>query len=65
MMSYFGMIFVFATRYDRRFGMGSMISLMFPYAVIFLFSWTIFFYVWVFLLGIPIGPNTPLVYPAP
>lgn len=57
MMSYFGMIFVFATRYDRKFGMGSIISLMLPYSVIFLIAWTAFFYVWVFLLGLPVGPN--------
>ncbi len=64
MMSYFGMIFVFASRYDRRFGMGSMISLMFPYAVVFLITWTVFFYVWVFLLQLPIGPSTPITFPA-
>jgi aminobenzoyl-glutamate transport protein len=60
MMSYFGMIFVFACRYDRRFGMGSIISLMFPYSVLFLITWTIFFYLWVFVFQLPIGPNTPL-----
>lgn len=64
MMSYFGMIFVFAARYDRRFGMGSMISLMFPYAVVFLIFWIVFFYVWVFGLDLPIGPGAPIRYPA-
>lgn len=60
MMSYFGMIFVFASRYDRKAGMGTIISLMFPYAIIFLVTWTIFFFVWVFMLELPIGPETPL-----
>lgn len=60
MMSYFGMIFVFACRYDRRFGMGSIISLMFPYSIVFLIVWTVFFYLWVFVFQLPIGPNTPL-----
>ena len=64
-MSYFGMIFLIAVRYDRRFGMGSMISLMFPYTLVFLISWTAFFYLWVFVLDIPIGPNVPIQYPAP
>ncbi len=64
MMSYFGMIFVFASRYDKRFGMGSIISLMFPYSVVFLVTWIVFFYVWVFLLEWPIGPNAPIFYPA-
>lgn len=65
MMSYFGMIFVFAARYDRKFGMGSIISLMLPYSVIFLIVWTIFFYIWVFLLGLPVGPNSPTYLPPP
>lgn len=60
MMSYFGMIFVFACRYDNRFGMGSIISLMFPYSITFLIVWTIFFYLWVFVFQLPIGPATPL-----
>ncbi|MDP1559846.1 MAG: AbgT family transporter [Pirellulaceae bacterium] len=64
-MSYFGMIFLFAARYDRRFGMGSMISLMFPYSIIFLVCWTAFFYLWVFVLELPIGPEAPILYPAP
>ena len=64
MMSYFGMIFVFASRYDRKFGMGSIISLMFPYSVIFLIAWTTFFYLWVFLAGFPIGPGVPLYFEA-
>lgn len=63
-MSYFGMIFLIAVRYDRRFGMGSMISLMFPYTVVFLIVWTAFFYLWVFVLQLPIGPNAPITYPA-
>lgn len=64
-MSYFGMIFLVATRYDRRFGMGSMISLMFPYSIVFLISWTVFFYLWVFAFQLPIGPEAPILYPAP
>ena len=65
MMSYFGMIFVFACRYDKRFGMGSIISLMFPYSMIFLLVWTLFFYLWVFVLQLPIGPDTPIFLETP
>ncbi len=64
MMSYFGMIFVFAARYERDFKLGSLISLMLPYSVIFLILWTIFFYLWVFLFNFPIGPMAPIFYPA-
>lgn len=64
MMSYFGMIFVFACKYDKNFKLGTLISLMFPYAFVFLIVWTIFFYLWVFMWGFPIGPFTPITYPA-
>lgn len=63
MMSYFGMIFVFACKYDKNFKLGTLISLMFPYAFVFLIVWTIFFYVWIFALGLPIGPLAPIHYP--
>ncbi len=63
MMSYFGMIYVFGLRYDKDFKLGTLMSLMMPYAMIFLFVWTVFFYLWIFLLGLPIGPDSPLTYP--
>jgi aminobenzoyl-glutamate transport protein len=62
MMSYFGMIFVFASRYDHKFGMGSIISLMFPYTVVFLVVWILFFYLWVFVLQLPLGPDAPTYF---
>lgn len=63
MMSYFGMIFVFAARYDKKFGMGTIISLMFPYSMVFLLIWTLFFYLWVFVLQLPVGPGAPTYFP--
>lgn len=62
MMSYFGMIFVFACKYDRNFKLGTLISLMFPYSFVFLIFWTIFFYSWVFLFEFPIGPASSIRY---
>jgi aminobenzoyl-glutamate transport protein len=64
MMSYFGMIFVFASKYDRNFKLGTLISLMFPYSMVFLIAWTLFFYLWIFILGFPIGPMAPIDYQA-
>jgi aminobenzoyl-glutamate transport protein len=64
MMSYFGMIYVFAVKYDRNFKLGTLISIMIPYSVVFLIFWTAFFYLWVFVFGFPIGPNTSIFYPA-
>ena len=63
MMSYFGLILAFAARYDRKLGIGTMISTMLPYSVVFLIGWTILFYVWVFALGLPVGPGAPTRLP--
>ena len=64
MMSYFGLILAFANRYDRDAGIGTIISLMIPYSVVFLLGWILFFYLWVFGLGLPVGPGAPTFYPA-
>lgn len=62
MMSYFGLILAFAMRYDRRLGIGTLISMMIPYSIAFLVGWVILFYVWVFVLGLPVGPGTPTYF---
>ncbi len=62
MMSYFGIIFAFAARYDRKLGLGTLISTMLPYSVIFLVCWVGLFYLWVFVLGLPVGPGAPTYY---
>jgi aminobenzoyl-glutamate transport protein len=60
MMTYFGIIYAFACRYQPAMGMGTLISLMLPYSVVFTIGWTLFFYLWVFVLGIPVGPAAPV-----
>ncbi|NNF58554.1 MAG: AbgT family transporter [Rhodothermaceae bacterium] len=62
MMSYFGLILAFVARYDKRAGIGTVIAMMLPYTTFFLIGWTILFYVWVFLFGLPIGPEAPVTY---
>lgn len=62
MMSYFGLILAWATRYDRNLGVGTLIAMMLPYTIFFLLFWSAFFYVWVFALGIPVGPGSPTYY---
>jgi aminobenzoyl-glutamate transport protein len=62
MMSYFGLILAFATRYDRKLGIGTIISTMLPYSIFFLVGWVILFYVWVFGFGMPVGPGAPTFY---
>lgn len=63
MMSYFGLILAFAVRYDRKLGIGTLVSTMLPYCLFFLVGWTALFYLWVFLLGLPVGPGAPTYYP--
>ena len=62
MMSYFGLILAVATRYKRDLGIGTLVATMLPYSMAFLVAWTIFFYLWVFVLGIPVGPGSPTAY---
>lgn len=62
MMSYFGIIYAYACRYDKNMGIGTLISLMLPYSIVFVLGWTVFFYIWVFVLGIPVGPGAPLYF---
>ncbi len=61
MMSYFALIVAFIQRYDEKSGIGTVVSLMLPYSMIFLIGWTIFFVAW-YLLGLPIGPGAPILY---
>ena len=58
-MAYFPLIVVFALRYDKRSGIGTVIALMLPYFVALTLVWTLFFVIW-YLLGIPMGPGAPV-----
>lgn len=62
MMSYFGLILAMAARYKKDLGMGTLIATMLPYSMVFVVGWTILFYVWVFLLGMPVGPGAATYY---
>jgi aminobenzoyl-glutamate transport protein len=62
MMSYFGLILAFANRYDRNLGIGTVISMMLPYSILFFTGWMALFYLWVFGLGLPVGPGSPTYY---
>lgn len=62
MMSYFGLILAFATRYDKKLGIGTIISMMLPYTIFFIVSWIALFYIWVFGFGFAVGPDAPTYY---
>jgi len=59
LMVYLPFIVIVARRYDKTAGVGTIISLMIPYTLILLVAWIIFFAAW-FLLGIPMGPGSPV-----
>jgi len=62
MMSYFGLILAVATKYKKDMGIGTLVATMLPYSMIFFVGWVILFYVWVFVLGLPVGPDSPIYY---
>lgn len=59
LMVYFPFIITVAQRYRKDSGLGTVVSLMIPYAVIMLAAWTLFFVLW-YVLGIPLGPGYPV-----
>ncbi|MBS3681248.1 AbgT family transporter [Ornithinibacillus massiliensis] len=61
LMTYFAIIIAFAQKYDKKMGIGTLISTMVPYSIFFLISWMIMLIVWM-LLGLPLGPGGPLEY---
>lgn len=65
MMSYFGLILAVATKYKKDLGIGTMVATMLPYSIVFLIAWTALFYIWVFVLGLPVGPGTQTLYQMP
>lgn len=59
MMSYFALIVTYAEKYDEKYGIGTIISLMIPYTILFLILWIILLIGWM-QLGIPVGFDGPL-----
>jgi aminobenzoyl-glutamate transport protein len=58
-MVYLPFMVTVVQRYQKKAGLGTVISLMLPYAVVVLVTWTVLFVAW-FLLGIPWGPASPV-----
>ena len=61
MMSYFALIVAFVQLYDKKAGIGTIVSLMLPYSVAFFIGWMVMFFLWI-LLDIPIGPASPIQF---
>lgn len=63
MSPYFALALTFLQRYYRPAGVGTLMSLAIPFSVSMLVGWFIAFVVW-WALGIPLGPGSPMSYPA-
>ncbi|MCB9141258.1 MAG: AbgT family transporter [Anaerolineales bacterium] len=59
LMVYFPVIVIFAQRYQKKSGVGSLVALMLPIAAVVLVAWLAMFILW-FILGIPLGPGYPV-----
>ncbi|CAN5703192.1 AbgT family transporter [soil metagenome] len=59
LMVYLPFIVIVAQRYEKKAGIGTIISLMIPYTLIVLVVWTTIFVLW-YLFGIPLGPGYPV-----
>lgn len=62
LLTYFAIIIAFAQKYDKKMGIGTLISVMFPYSIVFMIAWTLMLIIWM-LLGIDLGPGSPILYP--
>ena len=63
LMTYYSVILIYAQKYDNTAGIGTITATMLPYSILFLICWTLMLILWL-AAGLPIGINTPLVYPA-
>ena len=61
LLPYFPLVITFAAKYGRGVGIGTIISLMLPFAVAFALVRIPFFVAWI-LLGLPLGLEAPIYY---
>lgn len=62
LMPYFALVYAFMQRYDKDAGVGTIITLMLPYSLVFLIGWGLMLSVWI-AIGVPLGPDGVLFLP--
>ena len=62
LMPYFPLVVVFAQRYVKNTGIGTLVSLMLPFTIVSFVTWIIFLMIY-WALGIPLGLQAPYTYP--
>ncbi len=64
LMPYFPLVLVFAQRWRKDFGLGSLVATMLPYSVFLLLAGLLLTIVWVYS-GLPLGPAAPVSFSMP
>ena len=62
LMPYFPLVVVYCKRYLKNTGIGTVVSMMLPFSIALLVSWTAFLVIY-WMLGIPLGIAAPYTYP--
>ena len=62
LMPYFPLVVVFAQKYVKNTGIGTVVSMMLPYSITFLIVWIAFLLLY-WALGLPLGIQAPYTYP--
>jgi aminobenzoyl-glutamate transport protein len=61
LLPYFPLVIIFARKYDRKAGIGTILSAMLPYSVVFFMVGTLTLVFWI-VLDLPLGPDAPIFY---
>jgi len=59
LMVYFPLILIFARRWQKDFGLGSLTAMMIPYSIWMLITGVLLLVLWM-ILGISLGPGAPM-----
>ena len=62
LMVFFPLMVVYAQRYVKSTGIGTLVAIMMPYSVALMITWTLFLLGY-WALGLPLGIQAPYVYP--
>jgi len=60
LMPFFPMIIAYFQKYDKKAGIGSVISTMLPYSIAFFIGWLLLLSAW-YLFDFPLGPGAPIL----
>lgn len=62
LMPYFPLVVVYCQRYVKGTGIGTLVSMMLPYSVVFMITWSLFLVLY-WMAGIPLGLQASYTYP--